>query len=92
MYQLKQYGRCITVVGKRQNQKPAAVANYNKKTDMEKSDQTLDYFSFQREKIKWWKFIFHHLDLAIVNGYILYIPKTMQKNPLQCFYKIVTKG
>jgi len=36
--------------------KPAAVLDYNKyKTGVDRSDQMLSYYSFERKTIKWWK-------------------------------------
>jgi hypothetical protein len=39
-----------------QKMKPSAVLDYNKyKTDVDRSDQMLSYYSFERKTIKWWK-------------------------------------
>ena len=40
---------------------------------VDKADQLLSYYGFNHRAIKWWKrTLFHLLDLAIVNSYILY--------------------
>jgi hypothetical protein len=59
---------------------PAAVLDYNKyKTGVDRSDQMLSYYSFQRKTIKWWKKLFFHLfNLAVVNAHILH-NKTSKK-------------
>jgi hypothetical protein len=42
--------------------KPAAVLAYNKyKTGVDRSDQMLSYYSFERKTIKWWKKLFFRL-------------------------------
>ena len=53
------------------NIKPAAVLDYNKyKTGVDRSDQMLSYYSFERKTIKWWEKLFFHLfDLVVVNAH-----------------------
>lgn len=61
---------------------------YNKnKTDVRKSDQVLEYYSFLMELMKWCKqIVFHVFDLAMVNT----THKTNRKKiALQLFYKEV---
>ena len=41
--------------------KPAAVLDYKYKTGVDRSDQMLSYYSFERKTIKWWKKLFFHL-------------------------------
>ncbi|UYV79753.1 hypothetical protein LAZ67_18000564, partial [Cordylochernes scorpioides] len=54
--------------------KPAAVLDYNKhKAGVDRSDQLLPYYSFQRRTMKWWKRLFFHIfGLTIVNSHIIY--------------------
>jgi hypothetical protein len=61
--------------------KPTAVLDYSEyKTGVDRLDQMLLYYSFERKTIKWWKKLFFHLfDLAIVNAHILHT-KTNKKN------------
>ena len=40
---------------------------------VDKSDQYLSYYGFDHRMVKWYKrAVFHPLDLAIVNAYIMY--------------------
>jgi hypothetical protein len=42
--------------GAHQKMKPSAVLDYNKyKTGVDRSNQMLSYYSFERKTIKWWK-------------------------------------
>jgi hypothetical protein len=60
--------------------KPAAVLDYKYKTGVDRSDQMLSYYSFERKTIKCWKkLFFHQFDLAVVNAHILH-NKTCKKN------------
>ena len=54
--------------------KPLAVERYNTfMGGVDKLDQFLSYYGFTRRTLKWWrKAFFALLDIAIVNGYILY--------------------
>jgi hypothetical protein len=83
-------------VGKRQKEKPAAVVNYKKKKKKliwkSLTKHWTSSMSEEKNKMVEGSSIFHLLDLATVDGHILHIPKIIQKNPLQCFYKIVTEG
>jgi hypothetical protein len=74
--------------------KPTAVLDYNKyKTGVDRSDQMLSYYSFERKMIKWWKkFFFHPFDLAIVNAHILHTKTNKKKLPLEIFYEKVAEG
>ncbi|UYV66531.1 PGBD5 [Cordylochernes scorpioides] len=47
---------------------------YNKhKAGVDRSDQLLSYYSFQRRTMKWWKKLFFHIfGLTIVNSHIIY--------------------
>ena len=66
---------------------------YNKyKTGVDRSDQMLSYYSFERKTIKWWKKLFFHLfDLAVVNAHILH-NKTSNKKMSEIFYEKVAEG
>lgn len=54
--------------------KPVAVVDYNKnKVGVDRGDQLLSYYPFQRKSLKWWKKVFFHLFItAIVNSFLLY--------------------
>jgi hypothetical protein len=69
--------------------KPSAVLDYNKyKTGVDRLDQMLSYYSFERKTIKWWKkFFFHLFDLVVVNAHILH-NKTNKK---KCYWKFSMK-
>ena len=74
--------------------KPAAVLDYNKyKTGVDRSNQMLSYYSFERKTIKWWKKLFFHLfDLAVVNAHILHNKTSKKKMSLEIFYEKVAEG
>jgi hypothetical protein len=57
--------------GGHQKTKPSAVLDNNRyKIGMDKSDQMLSYYFFQRKSVKWWKKLFFHIfDLALVNAH-----------------------
>ena len=74
--------------------KLAAVLHYKYKTGVDRSDQMLSLYSFERKTIKWWKKLFFHLlmNLVVVNAHILH-NKTMKKNMLlEIFYEKVAEG
>jgi hypothetical protein len=68
--------------------------DYNKyKTGVDRSDQMLSYYSFERKTIKWWKKLFFHLfDLAIVNAHILHTKTSKKKLSLEILYEKVAEG
>jgi hypothetical protein len=70
------------------------VLDYNKyKTGVDRSDQMLSYYSFERKTIKWWKKLFFHLfDLAIVHTHILHTKSNKKNLSLEIFYKKVADG
>jgi len=70
------------------------VLDYNKyKTDVDRSDQMLSYYSFERKTIKWWKKLFFHLfDLAIVNAHIFHNKTSKKKMSLEVFYEKIAEG
>jgi hypothetical protein len=80
--------------GAHQKTKPSAVLDYNKcKIGVDKSDQMLSYYSFQRKSVKWWKKLFFHLfDLALVNAHILLWEKCTKKFRLQKLTEKVAEG
>lgn len=69
--------------GREEIRKPSMIEEYNKYMGgVDKSDQLLSYYGFPHRTVKWWRRAFFHLlDLAIVNGYIMYteIPHTGQQ-------------
>ena len=74
--------------------KPAAVLDYSKyNTGVDRSDQMLAYYSFERKTIKWWgKNFFRLFDLVVVNAHILH-NKTSKKNmSLEIFNEKVAEG
>ena len=80
--------------GAHHKMKPSAVLDYNRyKTGVDRSDQMLYYYSFERKTIKWWKKLFFHLfDLAVVNAHILHNKTSKKKMSPEIFYEKVTKG
>jgi hypothetical protein len=63
------------------------------KIGVDKSDQLLSYYSFQRKSVKWWKKLFFHLfDLALVTAHILHQIRTKQKFRPYKFLEMVTEG
>ena len=70
--------------------------DYNKyKTGVDRSDQMLSHYSFERKTIKWWKKLsFHLFDqvvVIVVNAHILH-NKRSKKMSLEIFYGKVTEG
>lgn len=61
--------------------KAATVLDYSKcKSVVDRSDQMLSYYLFERKMIKWWKKHFFHLfDLAVVNAHILHTETSKKK-------------
>jgi hypothetical protein len=80
--------------GSHQKKKPSAVVDYNKyEIGVDKSDQMLSYYSFERKSVKWWKKLFFHLfDLACVNAHILHWKKCTKKFRLHKFIEKVAEG
>jgi hypothetical protein len=74
--------------------KPATVLDYSKcKTVVDRSDQMLSYYSFEKKMIKWWKKLFFHVfDLAVVIAHILHTKTSKKIILLKIFYKKITKG
>ena len=60
--------------GRVEKLKPVAIHDYNKNmAGVDKSDQLMQYYSFKRKTIKWWKKVFFHLfNLALMNSQKLY--------------------
>jgi hypothetical protein len=71
-----------------------AVVDYNKyKIGVDKSDQLLAYYSFQRKSVKWWKKLFFHLyDLDLLNAHILHRMKCKENFWLNKFMEKVAEG
>ena len=67
------------VGGRETVQKPKAIVEYNKYMGgVDLADQLLSYYGFGHRTVKWWRRAFFFLlDMAVVNGYILYT----QQNP-----------
>jgi hypothetical protein len=64
----------VSLRGAHHKIKPSSVLDYNMyKTGVNRSDQMLSCYSFQRKTIKWWKIHFFRLfDLVVVNAHILH--------------------
>lgn len=60
--------------GREEIRKPVMVEQYNcYMGGVDKSDQLLSYYGFCHRTVKWWRrALFHLLDMAVVNAYILY--------------------
>ena len=58
----------------REVQQPKVIANYNKYMNgVDRSDQILATNTVLRKTMKWWKtMVFHLIDMAVVNGFILF--------------------
>jgi hypothetical protein len=70
--------------------KPAAVLDY--KYGVERSDQMLSHYSFERKTIKLWKKLFFHLfNLAVVNAHILHNKSSKKNMLLETVYEKVAK-
>ena len=74
--------------------KPSAVLDYNKyTTGVDRSDQMLSYYSFERKTIKWWKkHSFRLSNLVVVNAHILHNKTSKKKMSLEIFYEKVAEG
>jgi len=74
--------------------KLATVLDYNKyKTGVDRSDQMLSHYSFDRKTIKWCKKLFFHLfDLVVVTSHILHNKTRKKKMLLEIFYKKVAEA
>lgn len=61
--------------------KPDAVIDYNlNKTGVDRNDQLVSYYPFNRKSMKWWKKMFFHLFIrSVVNSFILF--KKTRENP-----------
>jgi hypothetical protein len=65
---------------------------FTSKKRVDRSDQTLSYYTFSRKTVKWWKLFFHLFDLAVVNAHILHNKSRKEKIPLQTFHENVAEG
>jgi len=75
---------CVSPASRARHQKTksAVVMDYSKyKFGINKSDQMVAYYSFQRKSVKW-----------VVNPHILYNNKSRANIPLEPFYKVVLKA
>jgi len=66
-----------------------AVLDYNKyKIGVDRLDQMLSYYSFERKTIKWWEKLFFHLfELVVVSVHILHNKTCKKKMLLEIFYE-----
>lgn len=64
--------------GQEEIRKPVVIEEYNKYMGgVDRSDQLLSYYGFPHRTLKWWKrALFHLLDMAVVNAYVLYTVST----------------
>ena len=67
--------------GRETVQKPQAIVEYNKYMGgVDLADQLLSYYGFGHRTVKWWRRAFFFLlDMAVVNGYILYTVQNPDK-------------
>jgi hypothetical protein len=74
--------KALAYRGQHQKTNPTTIMDYNiHKTGVNKSDQMLAYYSFQRKSVKWWMKVFFHLcDLSTVNSHSLH-NKKKRKTP-----------
>ena len=74
--------------GRVEKLKPVAIHDYNKNmAGVDKSDQLMQYYSFKRKTIKWWKKVFFHLfNLALVNSQKLYNLWRIKNKKKQCHF------
>jgi hypothetical protein len=70
--------------------KPGAVLDY--KYSVERSDQMLSHYSFDRKTKLWRKLFFHLFDLVVVNAQILHSKSSKKNMLLEIFYEKVAKG
>ena len=61
---------------------PIAVEKYNRYMGgVDKSDQSLSYHNVLRKTVRYWKTLFYHMiDIAAVNGFVLYNSLAHQAN------------
>ena len=54
--------------------KPTVIVDYNKyKLGVDRNDQMSSYYSFLHKSVKWWRKVFFWLlEVAVINGYIIY--------------------
>ena len=64
--------------GQEEIRKPVVVEEYNRfMGGVDRSDQLLSYYGFPHRTVKWWRrAMFHLLDMAVVNAYIMYTTST----------------
>ena len=69
------------------------VLDYKYKTGVDRANQMLSHYSFQRKTIKLWKkHSFHLFDMVVVNAHILCTKTSKKKMSLEIFHEKVTKG
>jgi hypothetical protein len=70
------------------------VLDYNKyKTGVDRADQMMSYYSFERKTINGRRNCsFHLFDLIVVNAHILYNKTNKKKMLLEIFYEKVAEG
>jgi hypothetical protein len=62
------------------------------KYGVERSDQMLSHYSFERNTELWRKLFFHLLDLVVVNAQILHKKSSKKNTLLEIFYEKFAKG
>ena len=86
-------GRPATEAGGHQQQKPAAVLDYNSnKAGVDRHDQMSSYYPLARKTVKWWKKLFFQLlTMALVNAHKYYDIHNESKSGLECFIRQLAK-
>ena len=86
-------GRPATEAGGHQQQKPAAVLDYNSnKAGVDRHDQMSSYYPLARKTINWWKKLFFQLlTMALVNAHKYYDIHNESKSWLECFIRQLAK-
>jgi hypothetical protein len=70
--------------------KPAAVLDY--KYSVERSDQMVSHYSFERKTKLWRKLFFHLFDLVMVSVQILHNRSSKKNISLEILYEKFTEG
>ena len=71
-----------------QIQKPVSIIDYNKNMgSVDRSDMRINYVECVRKSVKWYKILFHLLDMAVLNLYVIHKQNTGQ-NTQFCYFRL----